>query len=331
MDGFTRLFKEFSEPSFKTSKEILTRLERFLDGAGAGGVRFEDNKSGSLRSILKKLHYSNIEAYHLPKKIEVKSVGASNDVPLGMRRFGIGETPKPPCGEKIRKIEVLESGILIGSLTMSDYGRFARAKANQFGSEGFGLIAEGKDPSIVLIAVAMRLQREGKRYMILGEEYAPYVDSVHPFPLWHMRLSGKKEFDHDCRLADKSDTKLLSRLTCEYEDTDIASAISTVLKNMENPEFRYILPFQGDGFALLKFMRDADGMIHDLYISPKDQGKGIGDELTRGAIAMLSESCLSMRLNTICPRARRLYEKHGFSVEYTDYCIALNQEAMSRL
>lgn len=329
-DGSSRLFKEFSSPLFRTNKEVLGQLDSFLAGIGAKRVRFEDNKSGSLRSILRRLNYSNINPYRLPKKIEVRSVDATVDQSPGVERFGVNGFSDFVPGDKIRRLAVMEKGALIGFLILTDYGRFARTKLNRYGSEGFGLIADGKDPSVVLTAVALQLLREGKRYMILGEEYSPYVDPVHPFPLWHMKLSRRKECDHGCRAASRSDVELLSRLTCEYEDTDIASATSTVLKNMESKEFTYILPPKGDGFALLKFMRGAEGMIHDLYVSPKDQGKGIGDELTRGSISMLSESCLSVHLNTIYPRAKRLYEKHGFSVEYMDYCIALSQAEMAR-
>jgi len=331
-DGFLRLFKEFSDPSFRTGREVLARLDNFLSGVGARNVRLEDNKAGTLRSILKKLRYSETDPYLLPESVRTRPGFGPLDTDMrDMTYFGVGDGSSLAIGEKVRRIDVLECGAIIGSLTLSDYGRFARARANRFGSEGFGLLFKGKEPSTILLAAAMQLQREGKRYMILGGEYAPYVEPVHPFPLWHMKLSGQKRFDHGCRVARKQDVEFLSRLTCEYEDTDLVSATSTVLKNLGSPEFEYLLPPRGNGFALLKFVSNSAGMIHDLYVSPMDQSKGIGDEMTRGAISLLSEDCLSIHLNTIYPRARRLYEKYGFEVEYTDYCVALSQTAMSRV
>jgi len=330
-DGYVRLFKEFSDPSFRPNREVLERLGRFLDEVGGRDVRFEDNRSGSLSSLLRRLRYARIEPYRLPKGVESRPAAASvDDAVDGMRYFGLGDGMRTAFGDRVRRIDVTENGLRIGTLMISDYGRFARAKANRFGSEGVGLVAEGKDPSIILLAVALRLLQEGKRYMILGCEYEPYLDSIHPFPLWHMRLTGKRRLDHSCRLAGKPDVELLSRLTCEYEDTDIVSATSTVLRNLSSPEFKYLLHPGGKGFALLKLLGWSEGMIHDLYVSPMAQGKGVGDELTRGSISVLSEDCTSIHLNTIYPRARRLYEKYGFEIEYTDFCVALNQTAMSR-
>ncbi|MEM4262340.1 MAG: GNAT family N-acetyltransferase [Thermoplasmata archaeon] len=330
-DGFFRLFKEFSDPTFKISKEILARLDGFLSNLGARSVRFEDNKAGTLCSIMTRLRYCAVDPYRSSENIKTRArFGPSDADPRDTTYFGVGDEAKLAVGEKVRRIDVFENEAMIGSLILSDYGRFARARANRFGSEGFGLVVKGNEPSKILLAAAMQLHREGKRYMILGGEYAPYVDPIHPFPLWHMKLSGQKEFEHGCRVAGKQDVEFLSRLTCEYEDTDIVSATSTVLKNLGSPEFEYLVPPCGNGFALLKFVGNSEGMIHDLYVSPIDQGKGIGNEMTRGAISVLSEDCLTIHLNTIYPRAKKLYEKHGFEVEYTDYCVALNQTAMSR-
>ncbi|MEM3038969.1 MAG: hypothetical protein QXE45_06215, partial [Thermoplasmata archaeon] len=198
-DGFFRLFKEFSDPTFRTSKEILARLDGFLSNLGARSVRFEDNKAGTLCSIMTRLRYCAVDPYRSSENIKTRArFGPSDADPRDMTYFGVGDEAKLAVGEKVRRIDVFENEAMIGSLILSDYGRFARARANRFGSEGFGLVVEGNEPSKILLAAAMQLHREGKRYMILGGEYAPYVDPIHPFPLWHMKLSGQKEFEHGC-------------------------------------------------------------------------------------------------------------------------------------
>ena len=244
--------------------------------------------------------------------------------------FGVAMDAMLCFDQKIRKMTVSDRNGVIGEIAFTDFGRFARAKANRFGSEGYGKIASGKDPSLILLALTKAMLKERKRYLIFGPEYQEFAGPIHCYPLWHMRLSGQRFLDHSCRRATESDLKTLAELISQYEDVDLANALATVMKNFSTPTFRYLMTPGAEGFALIKFMENAEGMINDLYVSPAYQGKGIGDELTRGSMSMLSESCITMHLNTIYPRAKKLYEKYGFKVSYQDLCVALNQRAMIR-
>jgi GNAT superfamily N-acetyltransferase len=170
--------------------------------------------------------------------------------------------------------------------------------------------------------------KERKRYLILGPEYSAASKSVHPFPLWHLIISPPGEFKHGCRFAAESDLGILVKLTSEYEDSDSKTALGRVMKNFQSPSFRYLLTPGNEGFALIRFMEAAEGMINDVYVSPQHQGRGVGDELTRAALTALSKNCLNIHLNTIYPRAKRLYERYGFKIQYEDLCVALNQQTM---
>jgi GNAT superfamily N-acetyltransferase len=328
-DGSIRLFKEFSGTSFSPNEESDERLVAFLEGIEAKKIIFEDTRKALLAKLLKRIGYRFTKTYEFPRGIKVRWRAWNEPTSPDMRYLGIEETWQAPICQSSRRLSLSDKDGAIGEIVFMDYGRFVRAKANRFGSEGFGLVERGRDPSILLTSLAREMVKERKRYLILGPEYSVISKPVHPFPLWHMTISRQGEYRHGCRFASDSDAGILANLTSEYEDSDIKTAFARVMKNYQNPSFRYLLAPGNEGFALIRFMEAAEGMINDVYVSPQHQGKGVGDELTRGAITALSKNCLNIHLNTIYPRAKRMYERYGFKIQYEDLCVALNQQTMA--
>lgn len=328
-DGDLRLFKEVSGGGFSSDDRSIKRLSDFLRSMAADRVIFEDTRKSLLSKLLRKSGYRRVKVYGSQKGSKVSWPSWNGQVPQGEALFGVAEGWRLPAGHTFRRMCLSDRGGAVGEMLFTDFGRFARAKANEFGSEGFGFALGGRSPSLLLQALVGELLKEGKRYLILGPEYADFVQPVHPFPLWHMGSSSQGSYDHGCRPAGGSDLSTLAKLVSEYEDIDRSAALSNVTRTFYNPSFRFLLPPNNDGFSLIRFMEGAQGMINDLYITPASQGKGIGDDLTRASIDLLSESCISTRLNTIYPRARRLYEKYGFKVIYQDFCVALKQSLMA--
>jgi GNAT superfamily N-acetyltransferase len=327
-DGSMRLFKEFSGTSYSPSDESNERLAVFLDGINVKKIIFEDTRKGLLAKILKRVGYRLTKTYKFPRGTKTHWRAWNEPTPPDMRYLGIEEHGQVSICQSSRRLSLSDKDGAIGEIVFMDYGRFVRAKANRFGSEGFGLVERGRDPSILLASLVKEMIKERKRYLILGPEYSVASKPIHPFPLWHMTISPPGEYEHGCRFAAESDLGILVKLTSEYEDSDSKTALARVMKNLQNPSFRYLLAPGNEGFALIRFMEAAEGMINDLYVSPQHQGKGVGDELTRGALAALSKSCLNIHLNTIYPRAKRLYERYGLKVQYEDLCVALNQRVM---
>ena len=282
------------------------------------------------RPTVKKVGCRKIRTYDFRRGAKVSWPDWKWQAPPAENLFGAADGWQLPTGKAFRRMRLSDRKGEVGEMMFTDFGRFARAKANDFGSEGFGVVREGREPSELLLSLVGEMRREKKRYLILGPEYAEHCGPVHPFPLWHMVSSSHGSYGHGCRVASGTDLKELAKLVSEYEDIDPDIALDSVTKSYFNPAFRFILPPQGGGFSLIKFMDGARGMINDLYVTPAMQGKGIGDELTRASIDLLSESCLTIQLNTIYPRAMRLYEKYGFKTVYEDSCVALNQTAMVR-
>lgn len=327
-DGSTRLFKEFSGTSLTLSRESIERLAAFLDGINARKVMFEDTRKGQLAKLMKKVGYQFTKTYEFPRGTKTRWRSWNEPTLPDMRYLGIEEHGQVSICQSSRRLSLSDKNGAIGEIVFMDYGRFVRAKANRHGSEGFGLVERGRDPSILLTSLVKEMVKERKRYLILGPEYSAAAKPIHPFSLWHMTISPPEKYKHGCRFAAGSDTEVLVSLTSEYEDSDSNAAAARVMKNFHNPSFRYLLSPRNEGFALIRFMEAAEGMINDLYVSPQHQGKGVGDELTRASLAALSESCLNVHLNTIYPRAKRLYERYGFKIQYEDLCVALSQRTM---
>jgi len=328
-DGSTRLFKEFSGTSYSPSKEKDERLTTFLNEINAKKIIFEDTRKALLTKLLKRIGYRLTKTYESPKGTKAVWRAWNEPTPPDMRYLGIEEHGQVSICQSSRRLNLSDKNGAIGEIVFTDYGRFARAKANRYGSEGFGLIEPSRDPSLLLTSLVREMIKERKRYLILGPEYSAASKPIHPFPLWHMTISAPKEYEHGCRFASESDVGALTELTSEYEDSDSKAAYERVMKNLQNPSFRYLLAQRNEGFSLIRYMEAAEGMINDLYVSPQHQGRGIGDELTRGALTALSKNCLNIHLNTIYPRAKRLYERYGFRVQYEDLCVALNQRTMT--
>lgn len=323
-----RLFKEFSGTGFSPSTESSKQLSTFLDGFKARKIIFEDTRKGLLAKLMKRVGYRFAKTYEFPRGTKTHWRSWNEPTPPDMRYLGIEEHGQVSICQSSRRLSLSDKDGAIGEIVFMDYGRFVRAKANRYGSEGFGLVERGRDPSILLTSLVKEMVKERKRYLILGPEYSAAAKPIHPFPLWHMTISPPGKYKHGCRFAAESDMGALVTLTSEYEDSDGNAAAARVMKNLQNKSFRYLLSPGNEGFALIRFMEAAEGMINDIYVSPRHQGKGVGDELTRGSLTALSESCLNVHLNTIYPRAKKLYERYGFKIQYEDLCVALNQRTM---
>lgn len=331
-NGNTRLFAALSGKSLALSQKLLGQIGSILDELGAKMVMFEDICKNLLSRQLKKLGFAAIPASKMGRNIKVSWLNWNEALPANLvSYFGINDNVKIFQTQGMRRMLLSDRGGPIGEIAFTDYGRFTRCKANRHAIEGFGRIyREDVDPSIILSALREELEKEGKRYLILGREFESFSGPVHPFLLWHMVLSGVKGGSHRCRIAAEADIERLAELTTEYEDGDYQSAINGIKKRYADPGFRYLLTSGDEGFVLIKFKGRTEGKVHDLFVSPCHQAGGLGDELVRASLSELAKSCSRIDLNTIYPRAKRLYEKYGFETLYTDLCVPIRQRIMRR-
>lgn len=77
----------------------------------------------------------------------------------------------------------------------------------------------------------------------------------------------------------------------------------------------------GGAFAGCVSLRPADGVhwLEHFYLAPQVQGSGIGTAVLRGLLERCDREGALVRLNVLRGSpARRLYERHGFTVETED-------------
>jgi len=326
-----RLFPALSGSSFMPRKGDLGRIDGALSEIGASKVRFEDVGKSLLAKALGKTGFRTEQKPRPKRYSRVSWVSPNGPDPVGgFELIGVSPEVEALANSKMRRMRLRRGGKEVGELLFTDYGRFARCKANEFGMEGFCRCRSREDLSEIFAAAYRTLGSEGRQYLIFGPEFADHLDCVHAFPLWHMTVESPPELDHRCHVASKADADLIARLWSEYDDTPQQSALRVVSRRLMDPNFKFLLSEGKEGFSLLKFQEGAEGMLHDLFVTPSRQGQGAGDQLVRASLSMLSPRCIRVHLNTMSPRAFRLYTKYGFRIAYTDYCVALSQVIMSR-
>lgn len=324
-----RLFAVQSGPAISPAQADISRIESVFSDLGVKRVFFEDIGRSMITKLLRRMGYREAKIFELERRVQT-SWPVLDDPPTSgnFRYFGVADDTSIETSKNNRRLLLRDQSGPIGEIFFTDYGRFARCKANLIDVEGFGRLFSDTEPSLLMKVLFKELKKERKRYLILGPEFGECSSEIHPFPLWHMVLSKPRRMDHGCRIATEPDKRIIATLASEYENTSQRSALTSITKKYSNSNFQYILSSRGEGFALIKFMEGAEGMLHDLYISPIYQGKGVGDELLRATISHLSENCIRLHLNTIYPRAKKLYEKYGFETIFTDLCVPLRQKMM---
>ncbi|GIG92197.1 GNAT family N-acetyltransferase [Plantactinospora endophytica] len=86
------------------------------------------------------------------------------------------------------------------------------------------------------------------------------------------------------------------------------------------PEHTSVIEVGGEfaGCVSLRSAEDAHWLEH-FYLAPRFQGRGIGAAVLRGLLERCDRAGVLVRLNVLHgSAARRLYERHGFTVETED-------------
>ncbi|WP_433158762.1 N-acetyltransferase family protein [Kribbella sp. CA-247076] len=92
------------------------------------------------------------------------------------------------------------------------------------------------------------------------------------------------------------------------------------LRDSFSPEHTSVIETDGT-FAGCVTLRPADDgrWLEHFYLAPDAQGRGLGSAILRGLLARSDADGVPVRLNVLQgSAARRLYERHGFSVEHED-------------
>jgi GNAT superfamily N-acetyltransferase len=140
-----------------------------------------------------------------------------------------------------------------------------------------------------------------------------------------MVLERPVAFEHKCERLTSRNRSQAVKLFSEYYDESTMQSMFRLRRYRADRNYS-IHMIQG-GFVITRLEGDT-GLIYDIYVTPSRQGEGLGAELMRCALTDLTGKASSCYLHTSYPRAKRLYEKFGFRVVYSQLGIRLDEIAL---
>jgi len=133
--------------------------------------------------------------------------------------------------------------------------------------------------------------------------------------------------DWDIRQASASDVDAVAELRAVVMRPDLerlgrydAQRVRQRLRDRFDPAHTWVIEVSGAfaGCVALRPAKDAHWLEH-FYLAPHLQGSGIGSGVLRELLERCDRSGVLVRLNVLQGSpARRLYERHGFTVETED-------------
>ena len=146
-------------------------------------------------------------------------------------------------------------------------------------------------------------------------------------PLWRRRGSLAIMVDWEMRPASMADVEAIAELRAVVLRADLErlgrydeQRVRQRLRDGFAPAHTWVIEAGGAvaGCVSLRPAGDAHGLEH-FYLAPHLQGSGIGSAVLRGLLEECDRDGTSVRLNVLQGSpARRLYERHGFTLETED-------------
>jgi GNAT superfamily N-acetyltransferase len=133
--------------------------------------------------------------------------------------------------------------------------------------------------------------------------------------------------DWEIRPASMSDVESVAELRSVVLRADLerlgrydAQRVRQRLRDAFDPAHTWVIEVGGAfaGCVALRPTRDARWLEH-FYLAPHLQGRGVGSDILRGLLERCDRAGVPVRLNVLQGSpARRLYERHGFTVDSED-------------
>lgn len=136
-------------------------------------------------------------------------------------------------------------------------------------------------------------------------------------PTWHLRPATPADVDPVAELRAVVLRADLTRLG-RYD----AGRVRQRLRDGFDPAYTWVIEVGGEFAGCVVLRPEADGdarCLEHFYLDPRLQGGGIGTAVLRGLLGRCDREAARGRLNVLSGSpARRLYERHGFTLESED-------------
>ena len=323
--GIIRVYMRTSPRGLRLSTaESRLLLERLLDRGGSR-IYIRDTRKRFLRKVCEQAGW-RMERAIPPSASGPHAMVATRDLPLDEDLLDEhGRTPDLSDTGHMTGISV-DVGPRRAWAFYTDEGTTARIVSEESRRWGMFVCYDPSDIQVASDTLIGFLASAKKKWAVYSGNLASLVSEYHPSVLSRMVLDDPRRHDHSAVSVAKSNRREAVGLFSEYYDENLLNSKIRMRSFEANRDFS-VYAVDG-GFVVLK-SEGQRGLIYDIYVTPSRQGDGLGDELLRCALSHFSGRAETVYLHTSYPRARRLYEKHGFREDYSHLAIRLDEQVVS--
>ena len=324
-DEIGRAFISCSPRALTLSDKWSWKLSRSLAETGYQQLLARDNRRATLSSALSGRGWESGPALEpLPGTKCV--IVTTHDLPLDENLID----------ESGRNLELANTEHMVGVRVRlddrdawafySDEGETARIVTDSQHRLGMLVATDPEDLPLAAYHLVRFLQTARKRWVVFSPDLGDHIAHLHPARASLLELHGPTDYEHSVRPVSKETRGSVVSLFSEYYDEGRLGAMAR-LRRFVRDETLSVHVTDG-GFVIVRDEGDS-GLVYDIYVTPSRQGEGIGDELMRCALSEISKRSKRAYLRTSYPRARRLYEKFGFSESSHRLVVRLDETLIS--
>ncbi|HIH00828.1 TPA: GNAT family N-acetyltransferase [Thermoplasmata archaeon] len=321
-----RAFIHCSPRALTLSDKWSWKLSRSLAEAGYRELLARDNRRSTLSGALSGRGWKSTAAVSpLPGSKCV--MATTHDLPLDENLID----------ERGRSLDLLNTEHMVGVRVAlddrdawafySDEGETARVVTDSPRRLGMLVVTDPDDLPLVADHLVRFLVTARKRWVVFSPDLAAHIAHLHPARASLLELHEPIDYEHSVKPVSKETRGSVVDLFSEYYDEGRLSAMMRLRRFVRDKTLS--VHATDGGFVIVRDEGDS-GLVYDIYVTPSRQGEGIGDELMRCALSEISKRSKRAYLRTSYPRARRLYEKFGFSESSYRLVIRLDEMLISK-
>jgi len=208
----------------------------------------------------------------------------------------------------------------------TDEGDSARIISEGERRQGLMVATRTEDMFEIADCLVRYLAAQKKSWAVFSTDMGRFIRGHDPITLMRLSVDSPKPFDHGAVPLSRDNKKAALKLFSEYYDEPMLQSIMRLRRL--NRDGNYMIYLVDGGFAITRLEGDV-GLLYDIYVTPSKQGQGLGVELMKCALTSVAGKVSSMYLHTSYPRAKRLYEKFGFKLVYSQLGIRLDEIALT--
>jgi GNAT superfamily N-acetyltransferase len=325
-DGVARAYVHCSPRALTLSDKWAWKLSRSLSEGGHERVLARDNRRSTLANAVSGRGWRSGPAIE-PLAGSKCNMVTTHDLPLDENLID-EHGGKPELTNTAHMVGVrVALGDRDAWAFYSDEGETARVVTDSDRRLGMLVATDPEDLGLVADHLVRFLVAARKKWAVFSPDLLKHVAHLHPAHASLMEAHDPMDYEHSVRPVSKESRGNVAALFSEYYDEGRLSAVLRLRRLLRDRTFS--VHVTDGGFVIVRDEGDS-GLVYDIYVTPSRQGEGIGDELMRCAMSVISKHSKRAYLRTSYPRARKLYEKFGFAESSSRLVLRLDEVLMHR-